>query len=90
MDGMAWLLGLIVLMLAYWLTSTILKLSRQRRLFTDLLSLFAIILLGLLSFGILSIVGVNNINPWRFILVFVGIIGLLRVGRIFSGFGASR
>jgi hypothetical protein len=90
MDAMAWLLGLVVVMLAYWLTSTILKLSRQRRLLADLISLFAIILLGLLSFGILSITDISNINPWRFILVFVGIIGLLRVARLFSGYGASR
>ena len=90
MDAMAWLLGLVVVMLAYWLTGAILRLSRQRQLLADFLAFSAIILLGLLSYAVISVVGVAHLDPWRFIIVFLGIIALLRVGRLFSGFGAPK
>ncbi len=90
MDAVAWLLGLIVVALAYWLTGAILKLSRKRQLLADILSFSAIVLLGLLSYAIIGVVGVTNLNPWRFILVFIGIIVALRFARILSGFGLPR
>jgi hypothetical protein len=90
MDAMAWLLGLVVLMVAYWLTGTILKLSRQRQLLADILAFSAIILLGLLTFGMISLAGVTNVDPVRVIVVFVGIVVLLRIGHIFSGLGLTK
>jgi hypothetical protein len=90
MDAMAWAVSLIVLMLAFWLTSTILKMGRERRLLADVIAGIGIILLGVLSFGILSIAGVNSVNPVRFILVFLSVIAAFRVARVFSGSGLSR
>ena len=75
---------------AYWLTGAVLKLSRQRQLLADILAFSAIVLLGLLSYAVISIVGVANLNPSRFLVVFVGIIALLRVARIFTNFGSPK